>query len=84
MNKFLVLSEGPTSENNGSFGSAEKKFSIILVKQTKNLVWVCIIMMIVVICLLIEKKSLSLKPTISLNFPTQFYLTIKNKMKYCY
>ena len=38
MNKFLVLSEGPTSGNNGSFGSAEKKFSIILVKQTKNLV----------------------------------------------
>ena len=36
MNEFLVLSEGPTSGNNGSFGSAEKKFSINFSKADKK------------------------------------------------
>ena len=38
-----------------------KKLVLILVNQTQNFAWVCIIMLIIVICLLMEKKSLSLK-----------------------
>ena len=38
-----------------------KSFFLILVKQVQNFVRVCIIMMIIVICLLMEKKPLSLK-----------------------
>ena len=49
-----MLGEGPTYGINRSF-------ALILVKQTQNLAWVCIIMVIIVICLLMEKKSLSLK-----------------------
>ena len=44
-------------------------------KQKQNFAWVYIILLIIVICLLIEKKSLSLKPTRkNVNFPTQFCL----------
>ena len=49
-----MLGEGPTYGINRSF-------ALILVKQTQNLAWVCIIMVIIVICLLMEKKSFSLK-----------------------
>ena len=71
--------EGPTFGINGSFGSTEEKFSISLVKQTQNFVSKCIIMLIIVICLLMEKKSLSLKLTIKmltfqLNFVSEVYL----------
>ena len=51
----------------------------ILVKQTQEFAWVCIIIVIIVICLLMEKKSLSLKPGINmlifqLNFVQERYL----------
>ena len=49
------------------FGWPEKEFSI-------NFVWVCVIMLIIIICLLMEKKSLILKPKKEINFPTQFCL----------
>ena len=45
----------------GSTYGINRSFVLILVKQTQNLAWVCIIMVIIVICLLMEKKSLSLK-----------------------
>ena len=49
-NNFLVLDESPTFDINGSFGSAEKKFSINFstVKQTQNFTLVRIIMLIIV------------------------------------
>ena len=40
-----------------------KNLALILVNQTQNFVWVYIIMLIIVICLLMENKSLSLKTT---------------------
>ena len=39
-----------------------KSLVLILVKQVPNFSWVGIIMMIIVICLLMKKKSVSLKP----------------------
>ena len=52
---------------------------LILVKQTENYAWVSIIMLVIVICLLMEKKPLNLKPTIKmltfqLNFVSRVYL----------
>ena len=47
---------------------------LILVNQKQNFVSVCIIMMIIVTCLLMEKKSLSLKLTIKmLTFQLKFF-----------
>ena len=37
---------------------------LILLKQTQNFVWVYIKMLIIVICLLMERKGLNLKLTI--------------------
>ena len=52
-----------------------KNFVLILLKQTQNFVWICIIVLIIVICLLVEKKSLNLKSTKrNVNFSTQFSL----------
>ena len=48
----------------------KKTLVLILVKQTQNFNWVYIIKLIIVTCLLIEKKSLNL----NVNFPTQFRL----------
>ena len=56
-NKFLILGEGPTYDINGSFGSLEKCLILILLKQTRNFVWVYIIMLIIVICLSMKQKS---------------------------
>ena len=65
-NKFLVLGDAPTFGISGRFGLSDK---------TQNFVWVCIITLIIVICLLIEKKTLTLRSTIkALDFPTQFCL----------
>ena len=70
-----MLCEGPTFGINGNFGLPEKKFSINLVKQTQIFAWVCIIMLVIVICLFVEKKSLSLKSTIKmLTFQCNFVL----------
>ena len=41
-----------------------KSLIIILAKQTQHFAWISIIVLIIVICLLMEKKSLSLEPTI--------------------
>ena len=54
-----------------------KKLVLILLKQILNIPWVYIIMLIIVICLLIEKKQLNWKLTISnknVNFSTWFCL----------
>ena len=66
MNNFLVPGEGPTFGINGSFSLPEKNFSIYFKKQTQNVAWVYIIMLIIVICLLVEKKCLSLEPAIKM------------------
>ena len=39
-NRFLVLDEGSTFSINGSFGSAEKKFSINFSKANRS--WICL------------------------------------------
>ena len=44
----------------------KKCLVLILVKQTQNFVWVYNIMLIIVICLLMKKKYLNLKPTIKI------------------
>ena len=51
---------------NGSFGAPEKSLVLILIKKTKNFAWVCIIILIIVICLLMENKFLNLKLTIKM------------------
>ena len=58
-NNFIVLSEGSRFGINVSFGSAEKSFVFTLVMQTQHFAWVCIGILIIVICLLMESKSLS-------------------------
>ena len=50
---------------------------LILVKQTQNIVWIYIIMVIIVICLLMEKRSLNIKLTIKmLTFQLNFVLEV--------
>ena len=57
---FLVSGEGqPLVHQRKSLVSG-------LVKKTQNFPRSCIIMLIIVTCFLIEKKSLSLKPTIKM------------------
>ena len=52
-----------------------KRPKSILVKQTQNFAWVCIIILIIVICLLMYKKFLYFKAdNKNVNFPTQFCL----------
>ena len=65
-NDLLILSEGQTFGINESFASPEKRFSINLMKQTKNLVWIFITMLVIVICLSVENESLKLKLTIKM------------------
>ena len=55
-NNFLVLGEGPTYGINGNFGSPEKKFSINFRKANTKFC-LSIIMVKIVICLLMERKS---------------------------
>ena len=74
-----MLAEGDTFGINGSFGVPEKNLVLILVKQTQNFASVYIIMLIIVICLFLEKKYLNLKPkikklTFQLNFISEAYL----------
>ena len=56
-NNFLILGKGPTFGINGSFGSLEKKLVLILLKQIQNFAWVHFIMVIIVICLSMEKNN---------------------------
>ena len=62
-NNVLVLGERPTCGINGRFGSPEKSLVLILLKQNKILFEFNIIMLIIVGCLLMEKKSLNFKLT---------------------
>ena len=55
-NNFLILGLGPTFGINESFGSLEKKISINFTKKILNFAWVYIIMLIIVISLIMEKK----------------------------
>ena len=48
----------------------KKSLILILVEQTQNFVWVCIIMMIIIMCLLMGKKSL----TFQINFDLEVFL----------
>ena len=76
-NNYLMLGEGPTSGINESFGSPEKNFSIHFSNQTQNFAWVSNIMLMIVICFLMEKKSLSLKPTMKmLTFQLNFVFEV--------
>ena len=54
-----------------------KSLVLILVKQVPNFSWVGIIMMIIVICLLMKKKSVSLKPIMKVlgSIPNGFAVT---------
>ena len=61
-----MLGEDPTYGTSGSLGSPGKSVVIVLVKQAQSVAWVYVIMLIIVICLLMEKKYLSLKPTIKM------------------
>ena len=63
-NDFLVLGKGPTLGINRNFGPQKKK--LIFVKQRQHFVWVCIIMLIIVTYLWMEKKSINLKLVIKI------------------
>ena len=73
-----MLGEGPIFGINGSFGSAEKKFSINFFK-TNTKFYLSLHYNADNICLLMENESLSLKPTIKiltfqLDFVSDTYL----------
>ena len=53
-NNFLVLGEGPSFGINGSFRLPEKRFSINFTKANSR--FFLIVMLIIFICLLIEKS----------------------------
>ena len=57
-NNFSILGEGLTYGTIGSFGSAEKNFNINFTETKITFFWAYIIMLIIVIYLLIEKKTL--------------------------
>ena len=65
-NNFLVLGEGQTYGINGNFGNQRRILLLIVLRQKQNFARVCIIMVMIVICLLIEKKSPVLKPIIKM------------------
>ena len=76
-NNFLMLGESSTFGINGNFGSPEKKFSTNFSKANTNFAWVCFIMLVIVTCLLIEKKPLSLKSTMKVStFQLSFILEV--------
>ena len=53
-NNLLVLGEGPSFEINGSFRLPEKRFSINFTKANSR--FFLIVMLIIFICLLLEKS----------------------------
>ena len=76
-NNFLILDEGPTSAINGSFGSSVKKFSINFTKANTKFCLSLHILLIIVICLLMEKKSLNSRLTIkTITFQLSFLLEV--------
>ena len=72
---FLVLGKDPTFGINESSGSAEKNVGINFSKVKTQFFLILHIMLIIVSCLLMEKKSLSLKPTIKM---LAFFLSRKH------
>ena len=56
-----MLGGGDTFVINGSFGTPKKSLALIIAKQRKKFTWAWVIMVIIIICLLIEKKYISLK-----------------------
>ena len=82
-NDFLVLGEGDAFGNDGSFGSSEKKLSINFSKAKIKFNWVCITMVIIVICLLTEKIYKFKANNKNVNFPNQFCIgRISHKFDY--
>ena len=78
-NNFLILSEVPTYGINRVLVHQRKGLVLILVKRTQNFAWVCIRVLIIVIYLLMEKKSLDSKLpikmlTLQLSFVSEVYL----------
>ena len=78
-NNFLILGEDPTYGINGSFGSPEKNFSINFTKANIKFCFEVNYNADDVICLLMEKKSLSLKKTMQMlifqhSFASEVYL----------
>ena len=66
-NNFSILGEGNAFDINGSFGTPEKEFSINFSKTNTKYNKTCITMVIKVICLLMEKKYISLKLIIEIS-----------------
>ena len=62
-NNFVLPCEGLTFGINGSVGLPQNKVCINFSNTKTKYFWVCIIMLIIVICLLMKKKYLRLKPT---------------------
>ena len=76
-NNLLILGKRPNFGINGSYGASEKKLDINFSKPNTKFVRVYIIMVIIVICLLMERKSLRLKLTIKmLTFKLNFILEV--------
>ena len=78
-NNFLILIEVPTYDINRVLVHQRKSLVLILVKRAQNFAWVCIRMLIIVIYLLMEKKSLDSKLpikmlTLQLSFVSEVYL----------
>ena len=74
-NKFLILGGGDTFCINGGFGEPEIKKSINFNKAKTKFFWVCIIMLIIVTYLWMEKKSINFKLVIKIiNFYFGFIL----------
>ena len=65
-NIFSMSGEGQTYDINGSFGSAES-LELTFVNQRQNFASVYIMMKVIVICLLLEKKSISLKAIVGMS-----------------
>ena len=49
-NIFLVLFKGSTNDINEGFASAERSLVLLLLRQTQNVAWVYITVMIIVVC----------------------------------
>ena len=66
VDNFFILGEGPTYVIKGSFGSPDKNFNINFTKANTKFCLSLHITLIILICLLMEKKSLNLKLNIKM------------------
>ena len=78
-NNFLILGEVQLMALIEALDHQRKDLVLIVLKKTQNVVWVYIMMLIIVICLLIEKKPSNLKPaikvlTLHLNLVSEVFL----------